>query len=216
MDTSGGSLASSSWVSSVKQARKTAMMQDGHIRVHFVFADGLEMSEGYDAKTQELLVRKLKSRPRLGGEGNWEWEVGEESMYERARKAQASSSSQFLVESSSTPFITRRDKLKSFEWRIRNLPYPSDVYSVTAEAEQAVLVIRTSNKKYFKRITVTDLQRLGCWTENEAISFAHANNTLIISYKKPRAVLELQQAVFLEVKGLLKGMKDGDVNCSQS
>lgn len=41
----------------------------------------------------------------------------------------------------------RKDTLSSFQWRIRNLPYPEEVYSVSVEKEQRCCVIRTTNKK---------------------------------------------------------------------
>ena len=41
----------------------------------------------------------------------------------------------------------RKDTKNSFQWRIRNLPYPKDVYSVTADCDNRVIIIRTSNKK---------------------------------------------------------------------
>lgn len=68
----------------------------------------------------------------------------------------------------------------ALEWRIRNLPYPKDVYSVTAEEDETITV-RTSNKKYFKKIIVPDLQRIGLKPMEENISFSHRFDTLIIS-----------------------------------
>lgn len=43
------------------------------------------------------------------------------------------------------PTVSRRDVRSSWEWRIRNLPYPVGVYQVTIEARQ--VVVRTTNKK---------------------------------------------------------------------
>lgn len=78
------------------------------------------------------------------------------------------------------PFITKRITKKSLEWRIRNLPYPENVYSVTAE-QDGTITVRTSNKKYFKKIHVPDLERIGLKPEQERISFMHRYNTLIIT-----------------------------------
>lgn len=41
----------------------------------------------------------------------------------------------------------RKDTVSSFQWRIRNLPYPKEVYSVSMEKDQRCCVIRTTNKK---------------------------------------------------------------------
>jgi hypothetical protein len=43
------------------------------------------------------------------------------------------------------PIFLRQDTSDSFQWRVRNMPYPLDTYSVTAE--DVNLVLRTSNKK---------------------------------------------------------------------
>ena len=50
------------------------------------------------------------------------------------------------------PVVSRVDTPREFCWRIRNLPYGPEVYAVTAEGRE--IVVRTSNKKYFKRIQV--------------------------------------------------------------
>ena len=67
------------------------------------------------------------------------------------------------------------------EWRIRNLPYPLSVYSVTADPEDRCLVVRTSNRKYFKKLPVPDLERIGQVPEQDKIQFTHKHNTLVIS-----------------------------------
>lgn len=80
------------------------------------------------------------------------------------------------------PFITRRITKRSLEWRIRNLPYPKDIYSVTAE--QDTITVRTSNRKYFKKIKVPDLERIGLKPEQDRLSFTHQFQTLIITVGK--------------------------------
>jgi len=78
------------------------------------------------------------------------------------------------------PFITKRITKRSLEWRIRNLPYPENIYSVTGE-QDGTITVRTSNKKYFKKLQVPDLERIGLKPEQERISFIHQYNTLIIT-----------------------------------
>lgn len=78
------------------------------------------------------------------------------------------------------PIVTQRMTKTSLEWRIRNLPYPNNVYAVTAEQDNTI-TIRTSNKKYFKKLRVLDLERIGLKPEQERISFRHQYNTLIIT-----------------------------------
>lgn len=69
------------------------------------------------------------------------------------------------------------------EWRIRNLPYPKDVYSITAEKD-GTITIRTSNKKYFKKLEVPDLQRIGLKPQQDNITFTHSLKTLIITVRR--------------------------------
>lgn len=63
------------------------------------------------------------------------------------------------------------------------MPYPQNVYSVTAEDDNTITV-RTTNKKYFKKIIVPDLERAGLKVEQDRISFTHQFNTLIITVWK--------------------------------
>lgn len=55
------------------------------------------------------------------------------------------------------------------------------MYSVTVDAEDGCLVIRTTNKKYFKRLPVPELERANLKPEQERIKFSHQFNTLIIT-----------------------------------
>lgn len=45
------------------------------------------------------------------------------------------------------PIFMRKDTKMSFQWRIRNLPYPKDVYSVSVDQKERCVVVRTTNKK---------------------------------------------------------------------
>ena len=100
------------------------------------------------------------------------------------------SSSAQLKESSQNPIFVRMDSKEVFQWRIRNLPYPPETYSVSVDHAERKLVVRTSNKKYFRRFGVPEMDLLGLPLSDAALTFAHANNTLVICYAKPRQVLE--------------------------
>lgn len=69
----------------------------------------------------------------------------------------------------------------NIEWRIRNLSYPVETYSVTADPDARCLIIRTTNKKYFKKIQVEELDRVNLCPEQKNIDFSHKYNTLIIT-----------------------------------
>lgn len=67
------------------------------------------------------------------------------------------------------------------EWRIRNLPYPLETYSVTADKDNKSLIVRTTNKKYYKKLNIPELVRTMLLPEQEHIQFTHKYNTLIIT-----------------------------------
>ena len=44
--------------------------------------------------------------------------------------------------------FSRKDTATTFQWRIRNLPYPINNYTVTVDDDSAGITIKTVNKKY--------------------------------------------------------------------
>ncbi|KAK3758085.1 hypothetical protein RRG08_006660 [Elysia crispata] len=196
------------WLEKLQSAQKTCLIQDGRRKIHFTFAEGTEMAEEYDTKTGDLLVRKWRKKGTLGGAGRWEIEVGEQS-------APINLEMEGLMESNINPIFVRKDTQTHFQWRIRNLPYPIDNYKIVAKPEERQIIISTLNKKYYKKFNVPDLERCQLGIDQSAIEFAHANNTLIISYKKPSAVIEVEKRFQQELKKM-KASKDGDVDCTPS
>lgn len=71
----------------------------------------------------------------------------------------------------------------NLEWRIRNLPYPIEVYSVEVDPGQKNITVRTTNKKYFKHIQIPDFERLNIIPDSKDINFTHKYNTLIITVR---------------------------------
>jgi hypothetical protein len=55
----------------------------------------------------------------------------------------------------------RKDELVNFQWRIRNLPYPSEVYIVEVDKEKDEIIVKTTIKKYYKRFDIPDMRRMG-------------------------------------------------------
>ncbi|XP_028313302.1 protein DPCD [Gouania willdenowi] len=200
-------MAVQSWIDALKSSKKTALIDDGKRKIHYLFTDGKEMAEEYDLKTDELIVRKWRQKSSLGGQGLWQVEVGEP-----ITGSTSSLDSELLKENSSNPLFLRKDTKTSFQWRIRNLCYPKDVFSVSVEQSEKCIIIKTSNKKYYKKFTIPDLERTHIPLEDSALSFSHANNTLIISYKKPKEILNLEQELLKELKRL-KGAAEGDMDC---
>ncbi|XP_028830672.1 protein DPCD [Denticeps clupeoides] len=200
-------MAAESWKDVLKSARKTALIHDDKRKVHYLFTDGSEMAEEYDLRTDELILRKWRRRSTLGGQGPWEVEVGESHSPQVL-----SGEPDLLKENISNPIFMRKDTKTSFQWRVRNLPYPKEVYTISLEAADRSCVIRTSNKKYYKKFIVPDLDRCKLPLESSALTYTHANNTLIVSYKKPKEILDFEQELLKELKKL-KATKEDDNDC---
>ncbi|XP_055503081.1 protein DPCD [Leucoraja erinacea] len=200
-------MAARVWLESLRGAKKTAVVQEGKRKVHYVFTDGAEMVEEYEISSDQLKVRKWKQKTTLGSPGQWQFEVGE--AYSRPA---GTLEQQLIHESGSSPIFTRQDTKTCFQWRIRNIPYPKNVYTVTVDSDQRCCIVRTSNKKYYKKFNVADMDRCHLPLDSSALGFTHANNTLIITYQKPTAILQLEQEVQQELKKM-KVAEDGDVQC---
>ncbi|XP_015173393.1 PREDICTED: protein DPCD [Polistes dominula] len=202
-------MATNSWLKRIQNAKKTAIIQNGNRKVHFLMEDGKEMVEEYNMNTNVLVRRAWKEKKDFTeNNAGWIVEVGDP-------EPKLNNIETFgIQESSNTPFITRRNTRTALEWRIRNLPYPISVYSVTVEND-ATITIRTSNKKYFKKIKVPDLERINLKPEQDRITYTHQYNTLIITYKKPLELLDLEKQVLKEILSL-KAANDGEVQCPTS
>ncbi|XP_053928280.1 protein DPCD isoform X4 [Cuculus canorus] len=179
------------WLERLRAASKTALLQDGKRKIHYLFEDGKEMAEEYEVKTGQLVSRKWREKNTLGGSGKWQVEVGEPAL-----PLLEALESDLIKESSSNPVFMRKDTRTSFQWRIRNLPYPKEVYSVSVEKEQRCCVIRTTNKKYYKKFSIPDLDRYQLPLDTAALSFTHANNTLIITEEGMAFVLLINQRIY--------------------
>ncbi|KAK6178062.1 hypothetical protein SNE40_012898 [Patella caerulea] len=196
------------WLEKLKKAQKTCLIQDGRRKIHYTFDDGNELSEEYNEKNNDLIVRKWCKKGTLGGTSGWEFEVGEELK-------PRSLDSEGLMESNTNPIFVRKDTAQNFQWRIRNLPYPLDNYIVNISDDNKNIIIKTKNKKYYKKFSIPDMERAGLYLQQNQTQLAHANNTLIVSYKKPEEILKLEKLVHEEIKKM-KASRDGDVDCNPS
>ncbi|KAM7536003.1 hypothetical protein Aperf_G00000099681 [Anoplocephala perfoliata] len=181
-------MATTGWLNTIKEAKKTTLVQDGRTKVHYSFPDGREMAEQYDNNSGIIIERKWKEVPVLGGEGRWTFEIGQEPEKPDTDIRESSSS-----------------------WRIRNLPYPSETYQLSIEDN--VIVLRTTNKKYYKRFTIPDLDRIGVRLDPALLSKIYKNNTLVISYAKPSSYLAFEKELKAELSKT-KPISGGDVPCA--
>lgn len=190
----GGSLAPAE-PADPTEPKRLCVRSEGRKKIHTTFPDGSEMAEEFDERTDVLLLRKVrKSADVLGKESDWVFEVGQPP------EAVFDPHSDMLRASSSNPIFIRKDTPEHLQWRIRNLPYPANVYSITVDHDKQDIVVRTSNKKYFKRIAIPDLARLGLKLQDTALSWKHQHNTLIISYTRPAEVAAQEQKALREVE----------------
>lgn len=127
----------------------------------------------YSLETGVVLRRMWKKKKELRVNEEWETELGE--------ILTKFTDNQFTVRESCTePMLTKRITKTNIEFRIRNLPYPIEVYSVSANSENNSITVRTTNKKYYKNIKVEELERCGLKPTQANISISHQFNTLII------------------------------------
>ncbi|MEW5317608.1 MAG: hypothetical protein WDW38_008892 [Sanguina aurantia] len=187
--------------------RTTAVVSQGRRKVSTTWDDGSELMEEYDAKTAELMVRKRRVKTTLGGEGAWEFMIGEPPV--RWNPEQGT-----MQESSQNPIFSRKDARDCFQWRVRNLPYPSDTYNISVDTKERKVVVRTSNKKYFKKFEIPELDSLRLPLEEASLSWHHANNTLILSYAKPVQVIAAERMEYEETRKL-RVKEEGDMDCKQ-
>ena len=130
--------------------------------MHYLYPDGTEMSEELDINTSECLVRKWKKVKQFG-EAEWVYEIGQPMVQD------FNPSEDLMAPSSKNPIFIRKDSESHFEWRIRNLTYPKEVYSVEIDHNKQEIVMRTTNKKYYKRFDIPDMRRLDIKLEDWAI-----------------------------------------------
>ncbi|CBH17876.1 hypothetical protein, conserved [Trypanosoma brucei gambiense DAL972] len=194
---------------------KSSVIVNGRRRITSKFVDGGEMIEEYDVITDDLLLRKYRSRTTLGGFSTWEVEVGNEASTRNLDK-------ELVVETSGSPEVVKQDALEFYVFRIRNLPYAKEVFSVAVEhskpTDMGEIVVRTSNKKYFKRLSIPDMNRRNLKLDPAQLSFDVQHNTLIIRYKKPLVVLAAESAAKKERASLpAKRIDDADsrTSCNQ-
>jgi len=63
-----------------------------------------------------------------------------------------------IIKSNKNPIFIRKDLLNEFQFRIRNLKYEASVFQLSVEDN--MIVVRTTIKKYFKKINIPDLDRV--------------------------------------------------------
>ena len=183
----------------VKNGTRTYLINGDFIKFHTVFKDGSEIVEEYGIYSEELESRRVKKIGMTGKE-QWTTEIGEE--------IKPRSNDEFLIrENDNNPLFIRKDTQKEFQWRIRNLKGDADNFMVECDKDKQQIVIRTKNKKYYKRFNIPDLERLNIKLEENLMKVNFVNNTLIISYTKPKEALEAESEILNEIRRIRAEIK---------
>ena len=143
------------------------------------------MVEEFDVNSNECLVRRTK-KPKDFGEADWVYEIGQQEVTFNAE-------TDTMAPSKLNPVFMRKDTADRFEWRIRNLPYPKETYTILIDHAKQEIVLKTSNKKYYKRFDIPDMKRAGLELEDSEVVWKYQNNTVIIGYDKPEKVKEMDE-----------------------
>ena len=183
----------------VKNGTRTYLINGDFIKFHTVFKDGTEIVEEYGIYSEELESRRVKKIGMTGKE-QWITEIGEE--------IKPRSNDEFLIrENDNNPLFIRKDTPKEFQWRIRNLKGDADNFMVECDKDKQQIVIRTKNKKYYKRFNIPDLERLNIKLDENLMKVNFVNNTLVISYTKPKEALEAESEILNEIRRIRAEIK---------
>ena len=176
----------------VKNGSRTYLINGDFIKFHTVFKDGTEIVEEYGIYSDELESRRVKKIGMTGKE-SWTTEIGEE--------IKPRSNDEFLIkENDNNPLFIRKDTPKEFQWRVRNLKGDADNFMVECDKDKQQIVIRTKNKKYYKRFNIPDLERLNIKLDESLMKVNFVNSTLIISYTKPKEALAAESEILEEIR----------------
>eukprot|EP00948_MAST-09A_sp_MAST-9A-sp1_P003576 g3576.t1 len=219
-------LGSSSNVSKKEHAWERPLPHDGEstilptgekCRIATTWSDeGIECHEEYFLKTDKLHVRKWREKTGLGSWSPWYFEVGSATSSANAKSGTGQQQStkpttMFSVSRSRNPEFVPQDDRAHFLFRVRNIPYPESTYNLSIDEKAQQVVLRTTNKKYFKKFKIPQLLRLSIKLDASNLSLEHSTTngigTLIIKYKKPDQVRRYEMQNRLRRKKKLKDPK---------
>lgn len=179
---------------------RTYLISGDFIKFHTVFKDGTEIVEEYSLYSEEIESRRVK-KVSMTGKENWTTEIGEE--------IKRNNNEDFLIKvnNDNNPIFIRKDTKENFEYRIRNLKGDADNFMVDIDKDKDEIVIRTKNKKYYKRFNIPDLKRLNLNLNENNLKVNFSNNVLVITYKKPIEVLNNEKEIIDEIRKIREEIK---------
>lgn len=78
---------------------------------------------------------------------------------------------------------------------------------VEVDKDKQQIVIRTKNKKYYKRFNIPDMVRKNINLDENLLKVNFVNNTLVISYKKPKEIIADENELLEEVRKIRNDIK---------
>ena len=179
---------------------RTYLISGDFIKFHTVFKDGTEIVEEYSLYSEEIESRRVK-KVSMTGKENWTTEIGEE--------IKRNNNEDFLIKvnNDNNPIFIRKDTKENFEFRIRNLKGDADNFLVDIDKDKDEIVIRTKNKKYYKRFNIPDLKRLNLNLNENNLKVNFSNNVLVITYKKPIEILNNEKEIIDEIRKIREEIK---------
>lgn len=202
------------WLEYLTKAEKQSLISERHRKVSYKFPDGQQMVEEYCIETGLVQRRLWRRKKQLMGEAEWEVEMGDEfrqigeSPQSKPTIGEGDSIlnadlGDFIIRASDVePIVSKRVTKRNIEWRIRNLPYPLNVYVLEVDESKKTIIVKTTNRKYYKVLRVQELERCNTVPKLENITKHHQFNTLIITYRKPEIVSKMEAEVLLLLKNV--------------
>ena len=161
---------------------------------------GAEVVELCTIDTGELVARKERKRTVYGADLPWELTYGQPIQEKKEVETME-------LAPSKNPIFFRQDTPTEWCWRIRQIPYPANFYQVTVDEAKNQIVVRTTNKKYFKRIDAPNGEKM----LSSEINWNWQYETLVITHKKPPRVISFEKQLRDWRKSLK--MNDGEPDC---
>ena len=161
---------------SYQRPNATAYVIEGYKQIMYE-KDGIEYHEICMRQTGELIARRERTRTMYGADKSWTWTYGQPPKDNKEVET--------IELSSKNPIFFRQDTPTQWSWRVRNIPYPASNYEVNVDEQRNQIVIRTKNKKYFKRIDSPNGEKM----KASDVKWNWAFNTLVITHEKPPRVI---------------------------
>lgn len=184
----------------VAYPKATAYLTGGYKTIVYEEKGGVQTVDICEVDSGKLIARKQRERHTSGSDGPWEWTYG--SPLEQKQETET------MAASSKNPIFLRMDTEKEWQWRVRQIPYPANFYNVTVDQEKNQIVIRTTNRKYFKRIDAPEGEKF----DPSKLQWAWSYSTLVIQHTKPPRVVAADKDLQNWRKNL-PIQKDEDPDC---